>query len=102
MQIPKTVKVGGCVYRVLQTRDSIFIDGDLCHGVCDYDKHLITLNTELQDEQGQQQTFFHELIHAIADDKQINFKKYDTETITDLLGIGLHQVVVDNPKMFKE
>lgn len=100
MLIPESIRVGSCFYNVELTDEPILLGNQLCYGLCDTEKHEITVNTNLQDIQGQEKTFLHELFHAMVNERSLDLENSDTETIVDELAIALHQVILDNPEIF--
>lgn len=66
-QLPKKVKVGGIVYKVVQME----MVGSDCGGI-DLDTNEITINKDLMQDQ-KEVTLFHEVFHAI------NWKLNETE-----------------------
>ena len=100
MKIPETIRVGSCFYTVNLTDEPILLNNQLCYGLCDSETHEITVNTNLQDIQGQERTFLHELFHAMVNERSLDLENSDTETIVDELAIALHQVIFDNQDMF--
>ena len=65
MNIPKKFKVGGMDYEVV-FEDKLFTDDGLALlGMCDYYKNQIVIDDKIQNSQRVEQTFFHELAHAI-------------------------------------
>lgn len=102
MNIPDEVRIGSMYYNVFLTDEILVMDGRQCYGTIDYDKHIIKVDSNLQDKQGQEQTFLHELIHGIVRERSLDLQNSDDETITDEIAIGLHQVIRDNPGIFKE
>lgn len=109
MKIPKSVKVGSMEYEVIKETDLYIdtVDGAKlpCYGLCEYGKHKIYLDPDIQDDQGMEQTFFHELAHALLKEQGIILCKMgvsaeNEEDIVDAIGRGLHQIVKDNPKIF--
>jgi hypothetical protein len=99
MNIPEKVKVGGMNYTVTQS-DKI-IDIKRCRGLINHEMHTIDIDNAVQDKQGCEQTFLHELVHAITRERSIKFDCGDNESITDEIAKGLHQVIIDNPDIFK-
>ena len=77
--------------------------GMQCYGYCDPNMHEILLDAGLiSDEQTMEQTFCHELIHAMMFERKINLEAWgltnaQMEHVVDSLGISLHQVLMDNP-----
>lgn len=100
MEIPVKVRIGSIYYDVIVEDKTIVLDSSQCKGKIDYDFHKINIDSSIQDEQGQEQTFLHELIHGIARERSLDFDNPDEETIVDGLAIGLHQVIMDNPEIF--
>lgn len=92
MKIPETVKVGGVVYDVIP-KSFIELDGDRNYqGLCDFQNTKISILSSISDERIQQ-TFFHELTHAIF--YEAGFEQQD-EDVINRIGIVLHQVISDN------
>ena len=104
MIIPEAVRVGSVVYEVKTQNTPIVMNGVQCLGYCDYYSHTIMLDITMQDEQTMEQTFLHELVHAMMFERKINLEamglsNLQMEEVVDNLGIALHQVLLDNPDM---
>ena len=66
-----------------------------------YYNHTIMLDESMQDEQTMEQTFCHELVHAMMFERKLNLESMglsnaQMEEVVDNLGIALHQVLLDN------
>ncbi len=101
MIIPELLRVGSAIYEVKTQETPIVINGEQCLGYCDYFNHTIMLDETMQDEQTMEQTFCHELIHAMMFERKINLEAMglsnaQMEHVVDSLGISLHQVLMDN------
>ena len=103
MIIPEIIRVGSTFYTVKAQETPIIINGKQCYGYCDPNIHEIVLDAGLiLDEQTMEQTFCHELIHAMMFERKINSEAWgltnaQMEHVVDSLGISLHQVLMDNP-----
>ena len=102
MIIPEVVRVGSVFYEVKTQTTPIVMNGVQCLGYCDFFNHIIMLDESMQDEQTMEQTFCHELVHALMFERKINLEamglsKAQMEDVVDNLGIALHQVLLDNP-----
>ena len=103
MIIPDQIRVGSTFYTVKAQATPIVTNGLQCYGYCDPNKHEIILDGGLiSDEQTMEQTFCHELIHAMMFERKINLEAMglsnaQMEHVVDSLGISLHQVLMDNP-----
>ena len=103
MIIPEIIRVGSTFYTVKAQETPIVINGKQCYGYCDSNIHEIILDAGLiSDEQTMEQTFCHELIHAMMFERKINLEAWgltnaQMEHVVDSLGISLHQVLMDNP-----
>ena len=102
MIIPEVVRVGSTFYQVKTQDTPIVMNGVQCLGYCDYMSHTIMLDLTMSDEQTMEQTFCHELIHALMFERKINLEAMglsntQMEEVVDNLGIALHQVLLDNP-----
>ena len=102
MIIPELVRVGSVIYEVKTQETPIVINEVQCLGCCDYFNHIIMLDESMQDEQTMEQTFCHELVHAMMFERKINLEAWgltnaQMEHVVDSLGISLHQILMDNP-----
>ena len=102
MIIPTVVRVGSTFYKVTTQDTPVVVNGLQCYGYCDPNNHTIILATDIQDEQTMEQTFCHELVHAMMFERKINLEAWgltnaQMEHVVDSLGISLHQVLMDNP-----
>ena len=102
MIIPELVRVGSVIYEVKTQHTPIVMNGGQCLGYCDLYSHTIMLDETMQDEQTMEQTFCHELIHAMMFERKINLEAWgltnaQMEHVVDSLGISLHQILMDNP-----
>ena len=101
MIIPKVVRVGSVFYEVKTQDTPIVMNGAQCLGYCDLYSHTIMLDESMQDEQTMEQTFCHELVHAMMFERKVNLEAMglsntQMEEVVDNLGIALHQVLLDN------
>ena len=101
MIIPEVVRVGSVFYEVKTQQTPIVMNGVQCLGYCDYFNHIIMLDESMQDEQTMEQTFCHELVHAMMFERKLNLEAMglsnaQMEDVVDNLGIALHQVLLDN------
>ena len=101
MIIPELVRVGSTFYQVKTQDTPIVMNGVQCLGYCDYMSHTIMLDLTMSDEQTMEQTFCHELVHALMFERKINLEAMglsntQMEEVVDNLGIALHQVLLDN------
>ena len=102
MIIPNIVRVGSTFYQVKTQDTPIVMNGGQCLGYCDLYSHVIMLDENMQDEQTMEQTFCHELIHAMMFERKINLEAWgltnaQMEHVVESLGISLHQILMDNP-----
>ena len=102
MIIPEVVRVGSVFYEVKTQATPIVMNGVQCLGYCDYYSHTIMLDESMQDEQTMEQTFCHELVHAMMFERKLNLEAMGLSTaqmeeVVDNLGMALHQVLLDNP-----
>ena len=101
MNIPKIVRIGSMDYKIIVSNEIILGDNKACFGDVDLRKKVIRINNELQGVQGQEETLLHEIFHGISEERNFLYEKNDDETITEELARGLHQLIRDNPEMFK-
>ena len=96
IKIPKQIKVGGHMYKVIYPYH--FKERTDRIGACDFIKSEIVIgdddgNGEKRGQSTIEQTFFHEMLHAI--DKVYNANKLEEETV-ERLSEGLYQVLKDS------
>jgi hypothetical protein len=99
MIIPKKVKVCGLVYNVEENAKASS-SADV-YGITDHYKQSIILDPRVSQEK-KEQTFVHEVLHAIWDSVGLNSRYNDhkqQEEIVDALSNGLYQVFKEN-KLF--
>ena len=104
MIIPELVRVGSVFYEVKTQDTPIVMNGIQCLGYCDMYSHTIMLDVTMQDDQTLEQTFCHELVHAMMFERKLNLESMglsnaQMEEVVDNLGLALHQVLLDNPDM---
>lgn len=95
MNIPSKIRIGSVDYTVEKTDEYLKLDGEQCLGIIDYEIQTIKIAKNIQHNQRQEQTFLHEVIHAITKEFKIDFSE-EEEVIVDKLALGLHQVIRDN------
>lgn len=103
MKIPNKIRIGSVDYNVMLSKKTLILNNKVCFGTVHYTLHTIDVNNVLQDIQGMEQTFLHEVIHAIIYERNfsLNLKDdKDIEMIVNELAYGLHQLIRDNPGMF--
>lgn len=94
MEIPSKVRIGSMDYDVELTDEILVLNTQQSLGIIDYDNTKIKIANNIQSKQKQEQTFLHEVVHAITREFKIDFSE-DEETIVDKLACGLHQVIRD-------
>lgn len=91
------IKVGSRKYAIEKPQEIVEVSGEY------YGKHSSkdsTISIAAKFDQLQQnQTFLHELMHAICEMQCLDELNEDEHQI-DLLAKGLHLVIVDNPLLF--
>lgn len=95
MNIPNKIKISGIEYKVIKTEEPLVLDGRQCYGLIDYNNKVIKLDIKLQDEQGVENTFIHEVLHGIIHDRQIDCKGNE-EDIVEQLARGLYSLIKEN------
>lgn len=93
----ETIKVGGITYKVEQ-KESVEINQDKnYYGVCNFKDATLEISNTVN-EQRQNQTFIHELMHAIFNEAGIEIE--NEEDIVNRSSLILHQVLKDNDFSF--
>lgn len=99
MHIPSNVRVGSCDYTVGFVEHALTLNGQECLGIVDCNMHRISINRTLGDQQQREQTFLHELLHAVVNERGLELD--NEELVVNELAKGLHQVIRDNPMLFR-
>jgi hypothetical protein len=100
LRIPQKVRVGSCDYTVELTEETLVNpDRRICYGVMDADDHKLRIDRKLGDTQLHELVFLHELLHAMVHERNINLE--NEELVVEELSRSLHQIIRDNPEMFK-
>lgn len=103
MNIQGMVRVGSMDYDVTLTDEKIInSDGEECLGLTDHNLHKIKISTRLQNEQGQEKIFLHELMHAMIKERNLDFECITEEILAEDLSTILYQVIRDNQEMFRK
>lgn len=100
MNIPSQVKIGGFKYDVSEVNHALCVNQTEVKGRIEYDYHKILIRNDIQSRQGMEQTFLHELVHAIARERGLDWGDND-EFYTEEIAKSLHQIIKDNPDMFR-
>lgn len=87
-------------YDVELTKENLVCKNQESYGYIDYNYHVIKINEVLQDQQGKEQTFLHEIIHGIIRERNLNVE--NEELIVEEIALGLHQIIKDNVNIFLE
>lgn len=97
MKIPNTVRIAGVDYTVEFHERMIGNDGNRIIGKINYTQATVKIDKFGQDYQNQCKTFFHEVMHGVAE----HFKLDLDEDVIDSIANGFYMVIMDNPEMFK-
>jgi hypothetical protein len=100
MKIPLEIRIGSCDYSRNYTKENIVLNNKACYASIDYENHSILIDDKKGDRQQHELSFLHELFHGIV--KERNIEVENEELIVEELARGLHQVIRDNPDIFKE
>lgn len=79
MNIPEKVRIGSVDYDIVLTDENLVCNGQESYGWIDYNYHLIKINKNIQDNQGQEKTFLHELIHGIVRERSLDVANSNEE-----------------------
>jgi Zn-dependent peptidase ImmA (M78 family) len=102
VNIPEKIRIGSSDYSVVLTDENLVCNGQESYGWIDYNYHLIKINKNIQDKQGQEKTLLHELIHGIVRERSLDVANSNEEIIVEEIAMGLHQVIRDNKNIFEE
>ncbi|HEM6463440.1 TPA: ImmA/IrrE family metallo-endopeptidase [Streptococcus suis] len=91
------IKVCGITYLVIvQEHFKAYDDERNLWGYCDYERQIIYVRESLSEER-KRQVLIHELTRAML--QEAGYKEQDEDLVTRF-SIILHQVLIDNPKLF--
>lgn len=83
-KLPKSTKVSGQRWRVTPRRQ-VHLDGEPCEGVCHYDRHLIEVTVESDDEYTILRNFYHEIAHAVIYESGVELEENTEHAIINNL-----------------
>lgn len=83
-KLPKSTKVSGQRWRVTPRRQ-VHLDGEPCEGVCHYDRHLIEVTVESDDEYTILRNFYHEVAHAVIYESGVELEENTEHAIINNL-----------------
>lgn len=92
MKIPKRIKIGNLTYTVSQLLED---DKDTYYGSCSSKYQWIKLDFKQLSEEHVAETFIHEIVHIILDQKNF-MEESKNERLISTLANGLYQVFKDN------
>lgn len=93
------VKIRNMHYDV-NTVDYTVLNGQLCYGLIDYNKLEIQIAKDIPLEK-QRETLWHEILHGITNEYNIDLSNDDEEDIIDEISKGIVQVLHDNPELIR-
>lgn len=102
MKIPKQLKIGGLVYKIIWQDEPIIVEGkgDKAHGgMIDFTHGEITLQSGMSPDYTSL-ILLHEIIHGIFEHMGVNTAVDDEEAIVNKMANGLHGVLKDNNLTF--
>jgi protein tyrosine phosphatase len=99
MKIPKSIRIGGVDYAVVD-KPALNNGKKMCYGKIDYEKSIIELNPDNQNHQKKCMTLWHEIIHGVIEHTNMDMKSSDEEGIVDTVAKGIYQVLQDNKGAF--
>lgn len=95
----KKVRVDGIDYEVVRTDKPIIFEKKASFGMIDYDNKKIYISTEDGTEASRHYVLYHELIHAIAHERNIIYGEAGAELYIDEISKGVFNMVQDNPEL---
>lgn len=94
----KNVRIGIYTYEVIETDKPILIENRLCSAQIDYEKLEILIDSA-SPEQKKKQSLWHEIVHGIVREWDIDLDNDTEEQKVERLSIGILQVLKDNPEV---
>jgi hypothetical protein len=102
LNIPDKVRIGSMDYRIIYVEGPLVDNDKVLFAQIDFNKKTIKIVKDMQDIQGEEESLLHEIQHGIVFERNFNYENNDEETITEETARGWHQVIRDNPGIFKE
>ena len=97
MKIPKSVRIGGVDYKIIQVPD--LNDGNnILYGEINYGESITKINSNNQGEQHQCIALWHEILHGILEHANLEIEQ--DELLVSVLSKGIYQVLQDNAEKF--
>ncbi len=95
--IPKKLKVGGVVYKIIQTTKPLLLNNVVCGGIISYTYKTIQIQIKERSHQTSETSFCHEICHAVSDMASVNLDENEITRISNVL----YQVIKDNKIRFE-
>lgn len=99
MQIPDSIRIGSIDYEVVKSPQALLYGGQQCYGLCDFENSQIMLDVGVTSKQRLEQTFLHEVVHALLHSRSLK-EETCNEELVDEIAWALHQLIKDNAEMF--
>ena len=94
MKIPRSVRIGGVEYEVIDNVSGLNDGQNVLAGEINYNDSVIRLNEVVAGHQMKCITLWHEILHGIRNHAGIEIA--DEETVVELFARGIYQVLQDN------
>ena len=94
MNMPKSVKIGGKVYRV-EVTDKLTLGKANVSAEIDYMELVIRIHPSARGKM--EADFWHEVVHGILD--HLGYRRHNEKKVDELAN-ALYMVISDNPKIF--
>lgn len=93
--IPKSIRIGNYTYAVEKVSHPLVLESRENSGQIDYRNTVIRIREDGFSEQHQEETFWHEVVHAIIEREGLGFD--DEELVCNSFAKALHALMQDNP-----
>jgi hypothetical protein len=93
MRIPRRVTIEGTTWDVKRKRNLLDDESKPVFGLCDYNANTLWIDSS-QSLEAQQQTFIHEVLHALIEEKELEL--IDDEKLVRLLEGPLFRFLMSN------
>lgn len=95
MKIPDSIRYNGKEFKTVYLA-SLHDNGSALCGQINHEFSTIYINPDVQDQQNQCRTYWHELLHVLVEESDIRIDGAEEERIVDQFARGIYTILQDN------